>query len=317
MQQPTLKQKISMKIDLFNPNKSFFSLIIVQSTIAIITLISIAISLTIYYNSNLELSLSYQGFNHAISVFKVPLGILALLIPLGAIYATNHRSRQTIKQIELTRIQNNFNNYYKHIEEYIKYCEKNNLKLLNELTLTKDTHINYRSIHNKIFPQIMSGESYSHSEEMIIRLKNNATHVVKAIYEENQKNNYQHKNIINLCKGFIISSNIDTVGFQSSYIKKVNNTENRIKDQVELYDVLCLESLNMLYKLAKIFDQCASFDANYRQPKWMAALFGDSGKPIQSYSPYEIKINKDKSKRAEGELREFSNNICEKFLNAI
>lgn len=113
----------------FHPEIGFFDLKIVRATIIVITCASMVISLLIIFNSDLEMNLSYIGWNNFITIFKVPLGILAILIPLGAIYATHHRSIQTLEQMKQTRMQlkmtasqNEFSNYYKHLEEFEKYC---------------------------------------------------------------------------------------------------------------------------------------------------------------------------------------------------
>jgi len=86
--------------------------------------IAILITIVIVINSDLTLDLSYSGFNSTIVVFKVPLSIAALSFPFVALVATNHRSRQSSKQIQLATDQNNFANYFKHKEEFIKLLEK-------------------------------------------------------------------------------------------------------------------------------------------------------------------------------------------------
>ncbi|WP_273527058.1 hypothetical protein [Pseudomonas sp.] len=69
-------------------------------------------------NSELTLDLSYNGFNKFIDIFKFPMGVLALIFPLVALVATNHRSRQSATQIKQGREQNTFSNFYKHKESF-------------------------------------------------------------------------------------------------------------------------------------------------------------------------------------------------------
>lgn len=82
--------------------------------------IAIIFAIVIINNSALYFDLSYLGFNKAINIFRVPLSIAALSFPLVALVATNHRSRQSSKQILLATEQNSFANYYKHKEEFQK-----------------------------------------------------------------------------------------------------------------------------------------------------------------------------------------------------
>lgn len=137
------------KRQMFQPNKGFFELQIVWVTIAVITFMSIGIIVVIILNSNLKIDLSYDGWNSFIKYFQVPLGILALLIPIGAVYATNHRSRQALEQMRLTTEQNNFSNYYKHLEEFEKYCaikipsSKIPTRRLHQILYTKSRKGNY------------------------------------------------------------------------------------------------------------------------------------------------------------------------------
>lgn len=110
--------------DHFDPNKSFFSLKIVKSTIWILFVISLTSFFIILINTELSLDWSSKGFNTVLSVYRFPLGILALSIPIIAIYATNHRSLQQKEQIALANSQNYFTNYFKHLEEFEKYYLK-------------------------------------------------------------------------------------------------------------------------------------------------------------------------------------------------
>tara|TARA_R110001606_G_scaffold262006_3_gene410524 strand:+ start:1675 stop:2538 length:864 start_codon:yes stop_codon:yes gene_type:complete len=51
-------------------------------------------------------------------IFKIPVWLLALSLPLTGLVAAHHRSVQTSKQIDLTMENNTFSNYYKHIEHF-------------------------------------------------------------------------------------------------------------------------------------------------------------------------------------------------------
>ena len=114
-----------MKLDFkFNPNKSFIELHIVWFVVLTITFTALIITFAIITNTPLKINFSSNGFNTFISVFKFPLGLLALIIPIVALLSANHRSEQTREQIRLTTMQNSFANYYKHIEEFQKVASK-------------------------------------------------------------------------------------------------------------------------------------------------------------------------------------------------
>lgn len=139
-----------MNRNLFDPNTSFLNLRIVRVTFGYLLAIALTITVTIIYNDNLAANFSYAGFNNALTIFKVPLGILASIIPIIALLATNHRSEQTKEQIRLTTENANFSNYYKHTEEFEVFIEKHALK--------DSMKIEYpRKLHKIIFPYAKKG----------------------------------------------------------------------------------------------------------------------------------------------------------------
>jgi hypothetical protein len=78
---------------------------LISFRIAFFTPIVISSLLSIYIacSSNLEFALGYSALNFALlEVFKVPLAILALIIPGVALVTANHRSVQSKKQIEIS-----------------------------------------------------------------------------------------------------------------------------------------------------------------------------------------------------------------------
>ncbi|MBB1296710.1 hypothetical protein [Pseudoalteromonas sp. SR41-7] len=136
-----------MKSEWFDPHKSFLSLKIVWVMISILLAISISSTSVIVVNSDLKSDFSYSGFNYFISVFKFPLAIAALIIPIVALLAANHRSEQTKEQIRVTNSQNVFSNYYKHIEEFTKYLE-----------VRVEKSVDLRFAHNNLYPNASDGE---------------------------------------------------------------------------------------------------------------------------------------------------------------
>ncbi|PTP62419.1 hypothetical protein CWO01_11660 [Vibrio splendidus] len=160
---------------MFNPNQSIVQLKIFRVAIFILLFTASVSAVFIVKHSHLELSLNYKGFNHFFSVFKFPLAILAMIIPTVALIATNHRSEQTREQIRLTNSQNNFTNYYKHLEEFEKFGLK-----ATEKPDPLYYVFNFRSLHSSLFHKAKEGnyapnvvlinEFYEHSKKMLLLL---------------------------------------------------------------------------------------------------------------------------------------------------
>lgn len=121
----------------FDPKKSLFDLSIVRTTICVTILLAGMLAIVIAANTESRFSWTGEAFNYGITLFKVPIGMLAVGLTLVGIFGANHRSEQTklqiertLNQIELTNAQikivesqNKFSNFYKHIEEFIDYCD--------------------------------------------------------------------------------------------------------------------------------------------------------------------------------------------------
>ncbi|KAB8051620.1 hypothetical protein GCN78_11385 [Janthinobacterium rivuli] len=145
--------------NLFHPERSLFSLPVVQWTFLVFLCIAIALAATIAIIDPAPFSMTSAGLNNAAEYFKIPLAILAIGLTFIGIYGANHRSEQTKKQIEraltqielsnsqmkITKEQNNFSNFYKHIEEFDKYC--------NSISTEKLKITQTRQLHRIIFPK--------------------------------------------------------------------------------------------------------------------------------------------------------------------
>ncbi|MGR5150210.1 hypothetical protein ACQKP8_27145 [Photobacterium alginatilyticum] len=137
------------KIFEFDPLKSFVQLPILWVVVSLITIISSVVFISIIVNTDLIWSFDANGFNLFLSYFKVPLSILALIIPIVALLAANHRSEQTREQIRISNSQNSFSNHYKHIEEFEKYLASH----LHVLSV-----VNIRKAQRGIFPNTINGD---------------------------------------------------------------------------------------------------------------------------------------------------------------
>ena len=105
----------------FDPNKNFFRLEIVWIAILVFFLLSIYIALDIAATNN-DVAAFYckSDWNELAKIFKVPLGILASMIPVVASLAAGHRSEQTKTQIENTNIQIENTNIQINQNEFFK-----------------------------------------------------------------------------------------------------------------------------------------------------------------------------------------------------
>ncbi|MBL4760058.1 MAG: hypothetical protein JKY80_04285 [Mariprofundaceae bacterium] len=157
----------------FDPRRNFISLPIVWITIGLFFISSGLMAGLIIANENLEYLPTSEGFNNLITVFKVPLGTLAVLIPIIALLAANHRSGQTKEQISHSDEQTNFTNYYKHLEEFEKFIANPVLEKWVEIQRV-------RAMHDKLFPFARDG-GYAISDDSIRLVQDNFDNIKKAL----------------------------------------------------------------------------------------------------------------------------------------
>ena len=159
------------KSKIFDSNKSLHELMAFKVISVVFILLIVGVTLDIFCNSTLYINRSYIGYNGIFDVFKLPLQLIAVLAACIALLAAFHRSEQTKEQISLAYSQNNFVNYYKHLEEFEKYIS----------TVLPDEKDNYRKIHTKFFPEVREGkyetetEHYSLLMQLLIDCTNELT----------------------------------------------------------------------------------------------------------------------------------------------
>lgn len=108
-------------------------------------IIAFAFAFCIWLNLDLSFDMSKEGLALFWQVFKLPISIGSLSIPLAAIVASIHRSAQTVELFKETQFQNAATNYFKHKESFFA--------LLNELE--SKYHIEFtqrQSLYKDIFP---------------------------------------------------------------------------------------------------------------------------------------------------------------------
>lgn len=257
-----------MDID-FSPEKSLFSLPVVRLCAGLSAAIAILISLVILYNSRYyPFDLSGSGFNRFAEFHKVPIAILAIGFTLVGLCAANHRSEQTKKQIErtlsqieltysqieITKGQNTFSNYYKHIEEFDKYCSAHN----NETTEFEKPRILHKAIFNKANS---SSTEYIISQQFIENIDsflNKIIEISDALRSTDSPTRIkagisisQHRN------EFTDKYNIKIISKKESF--KLNSGD----EILSLPDSSWKEFFNELIKIAKGLDDILSFDVSY------------------------------------------------------
>jgi len=101
-----------------------------------------------YLGAPIELCCRFdaQGYTRFLEIVKLPGLIASIAIPFGLTVTRIHASAVSAEQIRLVTAQNNFSNYYKHIEEFEKY-----VKHLEERAKVKQVK-NIRKMYIALFP---------------------------------------------------------------------------------------------------------------------------------------------------------------------
>ncbi|WP_318438316.1 hypothetical protein [Photobacterium leiognathi] len=243
-----------MKSEWFDPHKSFLSLKIAWGTVLILATMSISSAVMIVFNSELKPDLSYSGFNHFISVFRFPLAIAALIIPVVALLAANHRSEQTKEQIKVTNSQNIFSNYYKHMEEFTKY-----------LLPRVDKEVDLRFAHSKFFPDSSLGD-YAISSKLV-SLLSELGNVAKEVLEQYPIDFNQSLDIELKKKYYVLIHEVYSFIYRDrdAYIKHITHT--RRDDGYE--GSYLFESISLIrhtLTAIKITEEACKFSSEYVSP---------------------------------------------------
>lgn len=106
-----------------DPEKGFVKLPIFWILLVIFVIGFGSISYELITYDGIILDWSYRGFNNFLDVFKLPLRLIVFIASLYAFFIALHKSEQNKRQIEVSISQNNFTNYYKHQEEFMKHCD--------------------------------------------------------------------------------------------------------------------------------------------------------------------------------------------------
>jgi hypothetical protein len=284
----------------FDPEKSLFDLSAVRWVAAATIILALGASLTIAESSNLKFNPDYLGFNSAINIFKVPLGTLAVGLSIIGIFGANHRSEQTkrqiertVAQVEITKSQNNFANYYKHIEEFEKFCTK-----------IKPDDIEYsttRDLYRILFIGSRTGDfllSKEASEKFTSTMLTFIKHVFELgsddleIYQEGVIQLMElHKKVLNTY------SLVQTIESETSAVAHLNGKE------VVMFDTSYAIVLSAFRSLFRLIDKVLHFDIEYESPKVLDIidkmdLAGYRGRRINLTKPDPLEFDQIFDERA-------------------
>jgi len=71
-----------------------------------------------------SVDLTSEGFNKFIEISKLPLAMLAMVVPTGAIIASFHSTQQTAKQIVIAEQKSKSESFYQHRKELFDYFDR-------------------------------------------------------------------------------------------------------------------------------------------------------------------------------------------------
>lgn len=113
--------------------------------------LSIILSIPLWLQT--KINLSAEGYDNFLRIFKLPIGVLSLSIPLVAIVAHIHRTIQTAKQIELTNQKNitdQFFSHHKYIVDSLSSITGHDIKVNTKTIIPKISHPH--ALYRYIFP---------------------------------------------------------------------------------------------------------------------------------------------------------------------
>ena len=297
----------------FDPDTSFFELKIVRLTALSFILVFLLVCAVIIHQSELwgEWNFTHSGFNNLLDYFKVPLGFLALMIPVGAVFAANHRSEQTKKQIALTHKQNLFTNYYKHIEEFEKFTDKSLSRVFvdNYLGKAEEHKRNFdsRHVHKVLYENLIHTGNTQTNAQLLNKIDIICISMFNPLSHENEDSVEQIRTSLmttilqinkvlqehNISFGDLFTGSLEAkankiVEYESTQTELQKDTDtNSISDGVSCYYIA-----DFLYRIEFIlatFEACARFDTSYNGSMSLRALEASKRAVLMAESGVAVK----------------------------
>lgn len=258
---------------LFDPEIAFFDLPIVRNTFGIACLLVVVSFGTIALFTESKASLDMVGFNGFIEMFKFPLGSIAFFGGLFAFYATNHRSEQqrramelAQKSMDLTGAQNIFANHFKMIDEFEKYAEG-----IKENNLVKIESLDKRGFYSIFYRESRSG-AYKPSAAMIKPITSHLNSIFRRVLYLHNNNSASMQRILmetkripkyinSVSRGSI---RLDTTGLYSSEMDSLETimTTNpyEISEEISKRLITAMSMINVIEDLLRFDEQSVELE---------------------------------------------------------
>lgn len=171
-------------------------------------IISFALVIIILVEKKIDLSCTLKFFESLFFILDIPIKILAAAIAILTIGITVYRAYQFDKGMEVANNNNQFNNYYKHREEFIKeFSDKTFFKEYREIT-GRDTSEYVKNLYNEFY--------YSSPNEFSPKINSEIKNKIDKFIDgvSNSKVNIKDYNLSSLQKeefSYLINLNIPSV----------------------------------------------------------------------------------------------------------
>jgi hypothetical protein len=126
-------------------------------TVALITAFIFTSDINLYWN------LTPEGMHNFLNLFKLPIGISSLSLPLAAVVAANHRSMQTAKQILEQNSQNIFSNHLEHRRYFGNF--------MDERKPFKNIEVEVAALYELLFPYAVEGNLKPQEDLIMLTIK--------------------------------------------------------------------------------------------------------------------------------------------------
>lgn len=130
--------------------------------------------------SGLNLKISADGFKLFIEVSKLPLGLLALSIPLAALTARLHGTKQTALQIKVVGQKNISDLYIAHYNHFCNHIEMLEMNYRSEQSEGRSLSFNKKLLYKQLYPDstLTSGVS-----DLSFNLFNRVSNRIENLYD--------------------------------------------------------------------------------------------------------------------------------------
>lgn len=201
----------------------------------------------------------YEGLNSFFEIFRIPILVLTSLFPVLGILLAIYRSEQNQLQIEQTKKQisniqesNNFNNYYKHLEQFKIHCSE---VMSSQEPNTRFCMVNKFKLHSKLFPNLKSGK-ININQNSVDELEKALTKVTELLKMSAATKDYRLEQMAELTEWIVQTGNSFCIIPQvQSYI---------IVDSCKIFSGTDIRNLVIYIKiLTELITRIFEFDPNY------------------------------------------------------